>query len=60
MWNLIKKQYYRYTLMTGVYMLEPFESAILHLAYLLGAYFLYKYTLSFLGQLRDGLPVPKF
>ena len=34
-----RQLYYRYKLMTGVYMLGPAEEAILHFFFFLGAYF---------------------
>ena len=47
----IKTQYYRYTVMTGVYMLDPIEMYILHLAYIVGMVLLARYAYSFLSQL---------
>lgn len=38
--------------MTGVYMLGSAETALLHLAYFIGIYFLVIYTSSFMGQLQ--------
>lgn len=52
----ILRVYYRYTLMTGVYMLGTVETGILHLAFLLGAYFLYTYFWSFARELGNWLP----
>lgn len=49
--NNIKKQYYRYTVMTGVYMLGPAETSILHLAYVIGIFLLVRYTYAFLDQI---------
>jgi len=47
----MKIQYYRYTVMTGVYMLDPFEIYILHTAYVVGMVLLVRYAYSFLSQL---------
>ena len=52
----VLRMYYRYTVMTGVYMLGTVETGILHLAFLLGAYFLYTYFGSFAAELRYWLP----
>lgn len=49
----LKKLYHRYSVMTGTYMLEPIEAAILHLAYFIGIYFLIRYTSAFLAQVHD-------
>jgi hypothetical protein len=38
----IRLVYYRYTLMTGVYMLDPLEQNFLHFFMILGAFFLTK------------------
>ena len=37
--GFFRKCYYRYTLMTGVYMLDPMEQNLLHFFMLLGAFF---------------------
>jgi hypothetical protein len=42
--DFCKKAYYRYTLMTGVYMLGNIEVGLLHLAYFVGIFFLARYT----------------
>jgi hypothetical protein len=47
----LKVQYYRYTVMTGVYMLGPAETYILHAAYIIGLFLLVRYTYAFLDQL---------
>ena len=39
--------YYRYTLMTGVYMLDGIEQAFLHFFILLGMFFVAKYSYGF-------------
>ena len=43
--NFIRKTYYRYTLMTGIYMLGPTETLILHtiIGVVLGLFTLYAY-----------------
>ena len=43
--DFIKKAYYRYTLMTGIYMLGPTETLILHtmIGLVLGLFTLYAY-----------------
>lgn len=46
------KCYYRYTVMTGIYMLGAAETGFLHFFYVLGAYFLYKYVWSFLRDME--------
>ena len=47
----IKTQYYRYTVMTGVYMLGPAETSILHIAYIVGMFLLVRYAYAFLDQI---------
>ena len=49
-----KKQYYRYKLMTGVYMLGPAEETVLHFFFFLGAYFIVTYGLHFYSDLYKG------
>lgn len=44
--------YYRYTVMTGIYMLGPVETGLLHFAYILGIYFLYTYVWTFIRDLE--------
>ena len=46
------KLYYRYTVMTGIYMLGTVETGILHLAYVLGFFFLYTYVWTFVRELE--------
>ena len=46
-WMWPKKMYYRYKLMTGVYMLGPGEEAFLHFFFFLGAYFIVTYGIQF-------------
>jgi hypothetical protein len=45
--GIFGRMYYQYTVMTGIYMLGAVETWILHLAYLLGVYFTYKYFYAF-------------
>ena len=48
LFGYLRTLYYRYTLMTGVYMLDSVEQNFLHFFMLLGAVFLVKYTYAFL------------
>jgi hypothetical protein len=52
--NFISLMYYRYTLMTGVYMLDGIEQAFLHFFIILGLFFLMKYSYSFYLALKSG------
>jgi len=45
--NFFSLMYYRYTLMTGVYMLDGVEQAFLHFFILLGMFFVVKYSYGF-------------
>ena len=45
--NFFSLMYYRYTLMTGVYMLDGIEQAFLHFFILLGMFFVVKYSYGF-------------
>jgi hypothetical protein len=45
------RAYYRYTVMTGVYMLGTVETCLLHLAFLLGFFFTYTYFSSVAWEL---------
>ena len=45
--RLVKMWYYRYTLMTGVYMLDRVERWFLHFFIVLGVIFLAKYSFNF-------------
>jgi hypothetical protein len=45
--NVFSLMYYRYTLMTGVYMLDGIEQAFLHFFILLGMFFVAKYSYGF-------------
>ena len=49
--SLLQLLYYRYTIMTGVYMLDPMEVAFLHFFFVLGAYFVIAYTIQFSDQM---------
>ena len=51
-----RQMYYRYKLMTGVYMLGPAEEVILHFFFLLGAYFSVSYGLEFYSNYKSWLP----
>lgn len=51
-----RRAYYRYTLMTGVYMLGSTETWILHSAMMLGFILLVLYTSAFFKQLIGGYP----
>ena len=51
-----RQMYYRYKLMTGVYMLGPAEEAILHFFFILGAYFSVSYGMQFYSEYRGWLP----
>ena len=37
----VKLQYYRYTLMTGIYMLDPAEVTLLHAIMVIASYFIF-------------------
>ena len=52
--------YYQYTVMTGVYMLGTVETLILHLAYVLGIYFLYTYVWTFIRDLEVWSSILKY
>lgn len=45
--GFLRTCYYRYTLMTGVYMLDPMEQYFLHFFMILGAFFTLRYTYAF-------------
>jgi hypothetical protein len=51
-----RQMYYRYKLMTGVYMLGPAEEVILHFFFFLGAYFSITYGMQFYSEYRGWLP----
>lgn len=55
---MVRRSYYRYTVMTGVYMLGSTETWILHSAMLLGFVLLVLYTSAFFKQLFGGYPLP--
>jgi len=46
--------------MTGVYMLGTVETLILHLAYVLGIYFLYTYVWTFIRDLEVWSSILKY
>lgn len=52
--------YYQYTVMTGVYMLGTVETLILHLAYVLGIFFLYTYVWTFIRDLEVWSSILKY
>lgn len=52
-WLWPKKMYYRYKLMTGVYMLGPGEETFLHFFFFLGAYFIVTYGIQFYTEMRS-------
>ncbi len=45
--RVLKRQYYRYTVMTAIYMLGHVEAAILHVLMLMTFLFLLNYSMSF-------------
>lgn len=49
--NIFSKLYYRYTLMTGVYMLDTTERVCLHCLYLFMFIFWYKYLSGFFFEI---------
>lgn len=49
----IRLAYYRYTLMTGLYVLTPFEAVVIQSVYILFGYFLIRYTFSLIKQLSQ-------
>ena len=51
--GFFRKCYYRYTLMTGVYMLDPMEQNLLHFFMLLGAFFTMRYSYAFYVAMQD-------
>jgi len=51
-----RELYYRYKLMTGVYMLGQTEEIILHFFFFLGMYFSVTYGLQFYSEYKGWLP----
>ena len=54
----IRLQYYRYSTITGLYIMGNIESAVIQLVFFLIFYFLIRYTYAFTAQiLKFGIPI---
>jgi len=51
--NFFRKVYYRYTTITGVYMLDSHEAWVLHFFFAVGAYYLLSYIWTFYKQMIE-------
>jgi Small subunit of serine palmitoyltransferase-like len=53
--RFIRLQYYRYSTVTGLYIMGNIESTVIQLTFFVVVYFLVRYTYTFLVQLCSGL-----
>ena len=53
--RLIRLQYYRYSTVTGLYIMGNIESTVIQLTFFIVVFFLVRYTYAFLAQLCSGL-----
>lgn len=49
--DYLKKLYFRYTLVTGIYVLNNFETAVVQSLLLISIYFIIRYTWTFSSEL---------
>lgn len=50
----IKLQYYRYSTITGLYIMGTIESTVVQLIFFLGAFFFLRYSYAFFAELSAG------